>query len=452
MALWQQRGAALCRPEDQRLPLGKTFAYGLQHILTMYGGIIAPPLIIGSAAGLDAPQIGMLIAAALFVSGLATLLQTLGLPLFGSRLPLVQGVSFAGVATMVTIVTGDGGLPAVFGAVIAASAIGLLIVPFFSQIIRYFPPVVTGTVVTVIGLSLMPVAVRWAMGGNERAADWGSTGNIGLAAFTLAVILLLNKVGTPALKRLAVLLAMVAGCVAAMLLGKVDFSAVGGGSWLAIPQPLAFGLPTFEPAAIFSMLLIVLVLLTETTAGLIAVGEIVGSPVGPRRIANGLRADMLASALSPLFNSFPQSSFAQNIGLVALSGVKSRFVVSAGGALLVLLGVLPMVGTVVACIPLPVLGGAGVVLFGSVAASGIRTLSRVEYKDNMNLVVVATAIAFGMIPIVMPSFYDRFPDWVRTLLHSGISASCLVALALNLLFNRTDAEADDPATAGEEVS
>ncbi|MFN1143174.1 nucleobase:cation symporter-2 family protein [Serratia quinivorans] len=450
MALSQDKGAVSCCPEDEKLPLAKTFAYGLQHILTMYGGIIAPPLIIGSAAGLSAPQIGMLVTAALFVSGLATLLQTLGIPGFGSRLPLVQGVSFAGVATMVTIVTGDGGLPAVFGAVIAASLVGLLIAPFFSQIIRFFPPVVTGTVVTVIGLSLMPVAVRWAMGGNARAADWGSTGNIGLAAFTLVVILLLNKVGSLALKRLSVLLAMVIGCVAAVLVGKVSFAAVGNGPWLAFPEPFAYGWPTFELSAIISMLLIVLVLLTETTAGLIAVGEIVGSPVNARRIANGLRADMLSSALSPVFNSFPQSSFAQNIGLVAITGVKSRFVVSAGGAILVLLGVLPVLGRLVACIPLPVLGGAGVVLFGSVAASGIRTLAKVDYKDNMNLVVVATAIAFGMIPIVMPSFYDQFPGWVRTLLHSGISASCLVALLLNLLFNPIDATQDN--TAGEEVS
>lgn len=447
MALSQDKGAALCCPEDEKLPLAKTFAYGLQHILTMYGGIIAPPLIIGSAAGLGAPQIGMLVTAALFVSGLATLLQTLGVPGFGSRLPLVQGVSFAGVATMVTIVTGDGGLPAVFGAVMAASLVGLLIAPFFSQIIRFFPPVVTGTVVTVIGLSLMPVAVRWAMGGNARAADWGSTGNIGLAAFTLAVILLLNKVGSPALKRLSVLLAMAVGCVVAALVGKVSFTAVGHGPWLAFPEPFAYGWPTFELSAILSMLLIVLVLLTETTAGLMAVGEIVGSPVDARRIANGLRADMLSSALSPVFNSFPQSSFAQNIGLVAITGVKSRFVVSAGGAILVLLGLLPVLGRLVACIPLPVLGGAGVVLFGSVAASGIRTLAKVEYKDNMNLVVVATAIAFGMIPIVMPTFYDQFPHWVRTLLHSGISASCLVALLLNLLFNRIEGAAEK---AGEE--
>lgn len=433
----QRTHAASGRPEDGRLPWGKTLAFGMQHILTMYGGLIAPPLIIGTAAGLGTAEIGMLISAALFVSGLATLLQTLGLPFFGSQLPLVQGVSFAGVATMVTIVNGGGGLPAVFGAVMVSAAIGLLVTPFFAHIIRFFPPVVTGTVITVIGLSLMPVAVRWAMGGNMRAADWGAPGNIGLAAFTLAVVLLLNRVGGRAVARVAVLLAMVIGTLAAMLAGKTHFGALPAGELLALPHPFAFGWPVFELPAILSMLLIVLVLLTETTAGLMAVGEIVGTPVDGRRIANGLRADMLSSALSPVFNSFPQSSFAQNIGLVALTGVKSRFVVSAGGLILVLLGVVPALGVIVAAIPLPVLGGAGVVLFGSVAASGIRTLAKVEYKDNMNLVVVATAIAFGMIPIVMPTFYDRFPSWVGTLLHSGISASCLAALLLNLLFNAT---------------
>lgn len=422
-------------PEDERLPLGRSFAYGLQHILTMYGGIIAPPLIIGAAAGLDTAQIGMLVTAALFVSGLATLLQTLGLPYFGSRLPLVQGVSFAGVATMVTIVNGGGGLPAVFGAVIAAATIGLILVPFFAQIIRFFPPVVTGTVVTVIGLSLMPVAVRWTMGGVSHAPGWGSTGNIGLAAFTLVVILLLNKVGTPALRRLSVLVGMLAGTLLAMACGRVSFSAIAEGPMLALPLPFSFGMPTFELPAIMSMLLIVLVLLTETTAGLMAVGEIVGAQVDPRRIANGLRADMLSSALSPIFNSFPQSSFAQNIGLVAITGVKSRYVVSAGGLILVVLGLLPVLGRVVACIPLPVLGGAGVILFGTVAASGIRTLAKVDYQNPMNLAIVATSIAFGMIPIVMPGFYDQFPGWVKTLLHSGISAACLVSLVLNALFN-----------------
>jgi len=424
------------RPEDTRYPAGKSFVWGLQHVLTMYGGIIAPPLIIGSAAGLHVAELGMLVTAALFISGCATLLQALGAPGFGARLPLVQGVSFAGVATMVTLVTGGGGLPVVFGAVIASSLMGLLIAPLFAHIIRFFPPVVTGTVITVIGLSLMPVAARWAMGGNPSVPEWGSTANIGLAALTLGIVLLLNRIGNSAMKRLAVLLAMVLGTLFAAATGKTHFSAVLHGDLVALPGMLSFGMPVFDLAAMLSMMLIVLVLLTETTAGLIAIGEIVGSNVDGKRIANGLRADMLTSALAPLFNSFPQSAFAQNIGLVAITGIKSRYVVVAGGVILVLLGCLPILGRIVAAVPMPVLGGAGVVLFGTVAASGIRTLAKVDYKENMNLVVVATSIAFGMIPIVMPSFYDQFPTWVRTIFHSGISAACLVSVILNLVFNR----------------
>ncbi|GHD12445.1 nucleobase:cation symporter-2 family protein [Zhihengliuella salsuginis] len=426
---------AASRPEDERLPLGSTFAYGFQHVLTMYGGIIAPPLIIGAAAGMSAQEIGLLIAACLFVGGLATILQTVGVPFFGSQLPLVQGVSFAGVSTMVAIVHGGGGIQSVFGSVMVASLIGLAITPLFSRIIKFFPPVVTGTVITTIGLTLMPVAANWAMGGNSQAEDYGSVANIGLAAATTAVVLLLSKVGSSAISRLSILLAMVAGTVIAVFAGMADFSAVGEGDIVAFPTPLAFGAPTFEVAAIISMLIVILVTLTETSADIIAVGEITGSKVDSRRIGDGLRADMLSSAISPVFNSFTQSAFAQNVGLVAITGIRSRFVVSAGGVILVVLGLLPVLGRVVAAVPTPVLGGAGVVLFGTVAASGIRTLAKVEYRNNMNLIIVAASLGFGMIPIAAPDFYDRFPSWFSTIFHSGISSAAVAAILLNVLFN-----------------
>lgn len=427
------------RPEDQRLPIGSTFAYGFQHVLTMYGGIIAPPLIIGAAAGMSSQDIGLLIAACLFVGGLATILQTVGIRFFGSQLPLVQGVSFAGVSTMVAIVHGGGGIQAVFGSVIVASLIGLLITPLFSKIICFFPPVVTGTVITTIGLTLMPVAANWAMGGNSKAPNYGSMANIGLAAATMAIVLLLSKVGNAAISRLSILLAMVLGTVIAFVFGMADFSKVGQGDVVAFPTPFAFGPPTFEIAAIISMLIVILVTLTETSADIIAVGEIVGTKVDSKRIGDGLRADMLSSAISPLFNSFTQSAFAQNVGLVAITGVKSRFVVSAGGLILVILGLLPVLGRVVAAVPTPVLGGAGVILFGTVAASGIRTLSKVEYRNNMNLIIVAASIGFGMIPIAAPAFYDEFPSWFGTIFHSGISSAAVMAILLNLLFNHLKA-------------
>lgn len=422
------------RPEDMRLPFGKTFAYGLQHVLTMYGGIIAPPLIIGNAAGMAPDEVGLLVACCLFVGGLATILQTIGIPFFGAQLPLVQGTSFASVATMVAIVNGSGGIQAVFGAVLAAALIGFLIAPFFARIIRFFPPVVTGVVITMIGISLTPVAANWAMGGDAAAPDYGSLANIGLAAGTLLVVLLLSKVGNAAISRMSILLAIVFGTVAAALLGMADFSQVGHGAIFAFPQPLAFGMPVFEIGGIISMTIVVLVILTETTADILAVGEIAGSKVDSKRIANGLRADMASSAVAPIFNTFTQSAFAQNVGLVAITGITSRFVVAAGGGILVVLGLLPILGRVVAAIPTPVLGGAGIVLFGTVAASGIRTLSKVKY-DGMNLVIVAASIAFGCIPIVKPDFYAGFPTWFETIFHSGISSAAVMAVLLNLLFN-----------------
>ncbi|MDQ0821321.1 xanthine permease [Arthrobacter sp. V4I6] len=427
------------RPEDERLSIGSSFAYGFQHVLTMYGGIIAVPLIVGQAAGLSPSDIGVLIAAALFMGGLATILQTVGIPFFGSQLPLVQGVSFASVATMVAIVTGPGGIQSVFGAVIASAAVGLLIAPVFSKIIRFFPPVVTGTVITTIGLTLMPVAANWAMGGNRKAENYGSMENIGLAAITLALVLLLSKLGNATISRLSILLAMVIGTVVAVVTGMANFSKVGEGPIVAFPTPFHLGAPTFEVAAIISMTIVVLVILTETMADILAVGEIVGTKVDSKRIAAGLRADMGSSLLAPIFGSFTQSAFAQNVGLVAVTKIKSRYVVAAGGVILVLLGLLPILGRVVAAVPTAVLGGAGIVLFGTVAASGIRTLAKVEYRNNMNLIIVATSIGFGMIPIAAPAFYDKFPDWFATIFHSGISSAAVMAILLNLLFNHLKA-------------
>ncbi|GGI91863.1 nucleobase:cation symporter-2 family protein [Pseudarthrobacter scleromae] len=427
------------RPEDERLSIGSSFAYGFQHVLTMYGGIVAVPLIVGQAAGLPPADIGVLIAAALFMGGLATILQTVGIPFFGSQLPLVQGVSFAGVATMVAIVTTGGGIQAVFGAVIVSAAIGLLIAPVFSKIVRFFPPVVTGTVITTIGLTLMPVAANWAMGGNRNAENYGSLENIGLAAVTLALVLLLSKLGNATISRLSILLAMVIGTLVAVVTGMANFSKVGEGPIAAFPAPFHLGAPTFEIAAIISMLIVVLVILTETMADILAVGEIVGTKVDSKRIAAGLRADMGSSLIAPIFGSFTQSAFAQNVGLVAVTKIRSRYVVAAGGVILVILGLLPVMGRVVAAVPTAVLGGAGIVLFGTVAASGIRTLAKVEYKNNMNLIIVAASIGFGMIPIAAPSFYDKFPDWFATIFHSGISSAAVMAILLNLLFNHLKA-------------
>lgn len=426
--------AASPRPEDERLPIGRSFTYGLQHVLTMYGGIIAVPLIVGAAAGLNTQETASLVTACLFVSGLATILQSVGVKFIGSRLPLVQGVSFTAVAT-ITAILSDGQLTDVFGAIIVASIIGFFAATFFSKILRLFPPVVTGVVITAIGMTLIPVAANWAMGGDESAPGYGSFANIMLALGTLAIIMLFSKVGVATLSRLSILIGLVIGTIIASVLGLADFSEVGAGNPISVPMPFAFGLPTFDIAAIISMSIVIVVIMTETTADIIAVGEVIETPVDSRRIADGLRADMLSSALAPVFNSFTQSAFAQNVGLVAITGVRSRWVVACGGVILLVLGLVPWLGQVVAAVPMPVLGGAGIVLFGTVAASGIRNLATVKYEGNMNLIIVATALAFGMVPVVRPDFYDALPAWFQTIFHSGISSAAIMAVLLNIVFN-----------------
>ena len=421
-------------PEDESLGPRANLVYGIQHILTMYGGLIAPPLIVGGAAGLSPGDIGLLVTAGIFISGLATLLQSLGVGPFGARLPIVQGISFASVSTMVSIASHDG-IRAVFGAIIVAGAIGVFVSSFFAQLVRIFPPVVTGSIITVIGVSLLPVAFDWALGG-VGAPSYGAPSNIALAGVTLLVILVISRVFPGAISRLSILLGLVIGTLVALPWGKADFSSVGQGSMVSFPPIFHFGTPTFDLAGIVAMTIVILVIMTETMADLLAIGEIVGTRVDHRRVANGLRADMLSSTVAPVFGAFPASAFAQNVGLVAITGIKSRFTVAFGGGVLVLLGLVPVFGRVVAAIPAPVLGGAGIVLFGSVAASGIRTLSRVEYAGNLNLVIVAVALGVGLVPIARPDFWSHFPSGVAVIMNSGISAASIAAVLLNLFFNQ----------------
>jgi xanthine permease len=435
-------------PVDQMLPAGQLLLYGLQHVMSMYAGVVAVPLIVGTALGLPFADLAYLLTAALLVSGLATLLQTLGIWKIGARLPLVQGTSFAAVASMLAIGKDAGGgvagLQYIFGAVLVAGVVGFLLSGVFNRLLHFFPPVVTGSVITVIGISLLPVAIRWAGGGVVTAPTFGSVGNIGLAALTLAVILLIYRFLPGFFSRIAILAGLVVGALVAAALGKADFSRIGEAQWFAVSTPFHFGPPQFAAAAIISMVIVMLVIMTETTADILAIGEVIDRPADGRTVVGGLRADTLATTISGgLLNGFPVSAFAQNVGLVAITGIKSRFVVAVSGIILVALGLVPKLGAIIASIPLPVLGGAGIALFGTVAASGIRALSRVEYDGTSNIIIVAVAIAMGVLPIASPTFYEHFPSWFQTIFDSGISAAALTAVLLNLLFNgmRRDAEA-----------
>ncbi|MFI9248842.1 nucleobase:cation symporter-2 family protein [Streptomyces sp. NPDC053069] len=437
-------------PVDEIPPVRQLAAFGLQHVLAMYAGAVAVPLIVGGAMKLSPADLAYLITADLLVCGIATLIQCVGFWRFGVRLPIMQGCTFAAVSPMVLIGTTGGGLPAIYGSVIVAGLAIMLLAPVFGTLLRFFPPLVTGTVILIIGLSLLPVAGNWTAGG-VGAKDFGAPKNLALAAFVLVVVLAVQRFGPALLGRIAVLTGIAVGLAVAVPFHLTDFSGVGDADWVGISTPFHFGAPRFKASAIVAMLVVALVAMTETTGDLIAVGELTGRTVEPRSLSDGLRADGLSTVLGGVFNTFPYTAYAQNVGLVGMTRMRSRWVVAAAGGMLVLLGLLPKLGAVVAAIPAPVLGGAGLVMFGTVAASGLRTLARVDFRGNNNLTVVAVSVAIGMLPVGVPTVYEKFPDWFQTVMNSGISAGCVSAITLNLLFNHLPAGNRLSTKAGSDV-
>ncbi|MFC9926111.1 nucleobase:cation symporter-2 family protein [Streptomyces sp. NPDC127190] len=438
-------------PVDEKLHVSRLVPAALQHIAAMYAGVVTPPLIIGQACGLDLAARTRLIAASLLIAGVATLLQTLGVKgLVGNRLPFVNAASSAGIAPILAIAeTNSPGhrLPAVYGAVMVAGVFCLAVGPFFGRLLRFFPPLVTGVVITLIGVTLMPVPVSWAQGGDKHAADFGSMRHLALAGFTLAVILLIQRFGRGFVKQVALLCGLLVGTLAAIPFGMADFGALRSAPVAALPAPFAFGTPEFQPAAILSLCIVMLVLMTESSAGMLALGEICERRTDARTITRGLRTDGIATLLGPVFGGFPTSAFAQNVGVVSLTRVRSRYVVAVAGGTLLVLGAFPVLGAVVSLVPLPVLGGAGIVLFGSIAVSGIRTLSEAGLDDSSNIILVAVALGAGIIPLAAPTFYAGFPAWAQTVLGSGISAGALVAVLLNLFFHHLGTRSRHPAAA-----
>ncbi|XER14546.1 Uric acid transporter UacT [Sporomusa aerivorans] len=431
----------LKHPVDEMLPFGQLFTYGLQHVLAMYAGAVAVPLIIANALGLSKEQLIYLINADLFTCGIATLIQTLGFWNMGIRIPIIQGVTFAAVTPMI-IIGKTHGLTGIYGSIMVAGLVTYLMSPYFSRLIRFFPPVVTGTIITIIGVTLMPVAVRWAAGGNPAAKDFAAFPYICMALVTLVLVLFFYRYFKGFLSNIAVLLGLICGTAIAAMLGMVNFSQVSTAAWIGVTTPFAFGLPTFDLASIVAMILVMLVVMTETTGDCIAVGEIIEKPVTKEDLTRGLRADGFSTILGGILNSFPYTAFAQNVGLVGLTRVKSRFVVAAAGAILVILGLFPKVAAVIAAIPNPVLGGAGIAMFGMVAASGIKTLSKVQFDGTHNIMVVAISMGIGMITLAVPNFYHNFPNWAQVILHSGITAGSVTAIILNAILNGTDKPAE----------
>lgn len=426
-------------PVDVVLPPGKLGLYGFQHVLAFYAGAVIVPILLAGAIGLNDRQLAYLINADLFTCGIASIIQAVGFWKVGVRLPLLQGVTFTAVAPMIAIGNAAGGgtqgLRAIYGAVIVAGIFTFFIAPFFSRLLRLFPPVVTGTVITVIGFTLVPVAALDAGGGNPESANFGSLQNLAFAGGTLLFILLIYRFFRGFLSTIAILLGLVVGSAVAWAFGIVDFGAVGQAGWLGVTTPFYFGLPTFGLAAIVSMIVVMLITAVETTGDVFATGEIVEKRIRREDIARAIRADGLATTIGGLLNSFPYTAFAENVGLVRLTRIRSRWVVAAAGVIMIVLGLLPKMGAVVAAVPRPVLGGAALVLFATVGVIGIQTLSRVDFHDERNVIIVAVSVGLALVPVAFPTFYQNFPPELQIIVGSGITMGSLSAILLNLAFN-----------------
>jgi NCS2 family nucleobase:cation symporter-2 len=440
------------QPVDEVLPSGQLFILGLQHVLVMYAGAVAVPLILGSALKLPKEQVALLINADLFACGIATLVQSIGIWKFGIRMPVMMGVTFASVGPMIALGTNpDLGLLGIYGSVIGAGIVGILIAPLVSRLLPLFPAVVTGTIITVIGISLMRVGINWAAGGPPNAPNYGDPFNLGVAFLVLVVILLITKYVQGFFGNIAVLLGIVIGFLIALAFGKVSFAGLEEAKWVDLIYPFQFGLPKFDALAILTMTLVMIVVMIESTGMFLALGELTGKKVTQQDLARGLRTDGLGSLIGGIFNTFPYTSFSQNVGLVGVTGVRSRWVTAVGGGILLAFGIFPKMGHVVASVPQFVLGGAGIVMFGMVAATGIKILAGVDFvRYKASPYIIAISIGFGMIPLVSDQFFHSLPKALQPLLHSGILLASIAAVLLNLYFNGLSSrdEAGRAAAAG----
>lgn len=428
-------------PVDEILPLPSLALYGFQHILAFYAAAVIVPILLGNSLGLSDEELVYLINADLLTCGIASIIQALGIWKVGAKLPLIQGATFTAVSPMIAIGLGAGGgtagLLVVYGAVITAGIATFLFAPFFSKLVKYFPPIVTGTILTIIGLVLIPVGLQDAAGGADimGTAEYGSGKNLAYAFGTLIFILVIVRLGKPFLSSLAVLLGLVVGTAVAWLLGDVQFDAVADAGWFGYSTPFHYGMPKFEVLPIIAMLVVMLITMVETTGDVYAIGEITDKNVNSDTVARALRADGVATVLGGVFNAFPYVAFAENIGLVRMSKVVSRFVVVSAGVFMIGLGLLPKAGALVAAIPHPVLGGAAISMFGMVATVGIQILGKVDLREERNALILAISLGFAMLPTAVAPFFDRMPDDVQAVLDSGITLGGLSAITLNLFFN-----------------
>lgn len=414
---------------DEKLPLVQATPLGLQHMLAIFAGTITVPLIVAQSLQLNVSDTTLMIQATLFVSGVGTLLQSIGIGPVGARLPLVLGTSFAYIGIAIAI-GNNYGLSAIFGAAIIAG----FVQAFVGYIIKYlrflFPPLITGLYILLIGISLLPIGFALACGGSS-SVDFGAPQHTLLAGFVLILAVGIHQFTRGLISMASIIIAMIAGYFISFLFGVVEFSDVNQADWLSIPTILPFGL-SFEFSAILSFVLVALVVVTE------AIGDISGTTIAglsreptDKEISGGVMADGFGSSLASLFGSLPLVTYSQNVGLVALTGVVSRHVVSMAGIFLIIAGLFPKLAAIISAMPVAVLGGVSILMFGSVVAAGLKMFELVELNQR-NMLIVGLTFAVGIGLPEQTEFLARLPEHVRIIMETGLVPAALLAIFLNL--------------------
>ncbi|CAM4100913.1 xanthine permease [Bacillus manliponensis] len=411
----------------------KVASLGMQHMLAMYAGAIIVPLIVGTGLGLNQQELTYLISIDLLMCGVATILQAVSNRFFGIGLPVVLGCTFTAVGPMIAIGK-QYGVSSIYGAIIAAGLFVLLFANLFGKLVKLFPPVVTGSVVTVIGITLVPAAMN-DMAGGVGSKDFGSLENLMLAFGVLLFIIMIYRFFDGFIRSISILLGLLFGTIIAAMMGKVSLQAVADANWFHGVQPFHFGTPTFEIAPIITMILVACVGIVEATGVYFALSDICEKKIGEKELTKGYRAEGLAMVLGGVFNAFPYTTYSQNVGLVQLTGVRSRVVIYTCGGMLIVLGFIPKIAALTTIIPKPVLGGAMLAMFGMVMAYGIKMLSAVNFAKQENLLIVACSVGIGLGVTVVPTLFSQLPESIRILTDNGIVLGSASAVLLNIIFN-----------------
>lgn len=421
---------------DDNPSLPKKILFGLQHIFAAFSGIVVVPLVIAGTLGFDSAMTTALISASILASGIATIVQARGIGKVGSRVACIMGTDFTFVSPAISV--GQTlGMAGIVGATILGSFFEIILSYFIKPLMKLFPPIVTGTVVCLIGLTLLPVSIDWAAGGSG-AADYGSLRNLSIAMLVMIITLILNRYGKGMLSSASILIGMTIGYLICIPLGMVDFSAIKEASWFSMPKIFQYGV-VFDWKAVLAFIPAYFVTTIETVGCLKAIGETSNIEMDEKKVGSGVLADGVGSIIGATVGSFSNTSFSQNVGLISLTKVASKYVAVMAGIILVILGLFPKLAGLINGIPQPVLGGVGIVMFGTVAAAGIKTLSRVKLTDR-NLLIIATSIALGLGVTFRPEVISQLPEGLQMIFASGISTGTIVALVLNLVLKESKEE------------